>query len=474
MRDHVKKRLRFSLSSVAEIVAQRSPPTDCLLSRNLMRTKLSVFGLGYVGSVTAACFAREGHDVIGVDLNETKVNAVNSGHSPIAEAGLDHLIRDGVTQHKLRATVDADEAVNGSELSFICVGTPSAQNGDLDLNYVKRVSAEIGRALRRKREPHIVVVRSTMLPGTLETIVIPILEQSSGRKAGSDFGVCVNPEFLREGVSVEDFYSPPFTLIGSHDRTAAAAVHGLYAGIDAPILTVPPNTAEMVKCISNGFHAVKINFANEIGNICNELGMNSHEVMEVFCLDKKLNLSSRYLTPGFAFGGSCLPKDVRALTFKAEQLGVEVPMLSAVIHSNCNQIDRAVWMVMRTGKTRVGLFGLSFKCGTDDMRESPLVTLMQKLVSKGLEVVVCDPDVSVPRLVGANKEYIEHALPNIAQLLRSSIDAVLADAEVVVVGKEMDQFREIESKVREDQIIINLVYLFGKDQQTHRSASAVM
>ena len=456
------------------MVAKRSRSTDRLLTRSVVKMRLSVFGLGYLGSVTAACFAHAGHDVTGVELNQTKVKAINSGNSPIVEVGLDRLIRDGVAQHKLRATVDPDEAVNGSELSLICVGTPSEQSGDLDLTYVKRVSTEIGRALQRKREHHIVVVRSTMLPGTLETVVTPILEQSSGRKAGSDFGVCVNPEFLREGVSVEDFYSPPFTLIGSHDRTAAAAVRELYAGIDAPILTVAPKTAEMVKCISNGFHAVKINFANEIGNICNELGMNSREVMDVFCLDKKLNLSSSYLTPGFAFGGSCLPKDVRALTFKAKQLGVEVPLLSSVIHSNCNQIDRAVRMVMRTAKARVGLLGLSFKCGTDDMRESPLVTLMQKLISKGLEVVVCDPDVSVPRLVGANKEYIEHAIPNIAQLLRTNIDAVLADAEVVVVGKEMDQFRGIELKVRADQIIIDLVRMFGENQQTDRRASAVM
>src|SRR5437763_12107149 len=288
------------------MIAKRSRSTDCLLTRSVVKMRLSVFGLGYLGSVTAACFAHEGSELTAAKLDQTKFKPTNSGNSPIVEVGLDRLIRDGVAQHKLRATVDPEEAVNGSELSLICVGTPSAQNGDLDLTYVKRVSTEIGRALQRKREHHIVVVRSTMLPGTLETVVIPILEQSSGRKAGSDFGVCVNPEFLREGVSVEDFYTPPFTLIGSHDPTAVAAVRELYAGIDAPILTVAPKTAEMVKCISNGFHAVKINFANEIGNICNERGMKRREGVDLFCLTRKLNLSSSYLTFGFAFRCSCL------------------------------------------------------------------------------------------------------------------------------------------------------------------------
>ncbi|HYE66071.1 MAG TPA: nucleotide sugar dehydrogenase, partial [Pyrinomonadaceae bacterium] len=317
--------------------------------------KLSIFGLGYVGCVSAACFAREGHEVIGVDLNSVKVEIINGGQSPIVEAGVGELIGEMVKAKRLRATTDSSEAIHNSEMSLVCVGTPSQANGSLDLTYVKRVCKEIGAALETKRERHIVVIRSTMLPGTIESVVVPALEVYSGKKAGRDLGVCINPEFLREGSSLRDFYDPPFTLIGADEEDVAASVRRLYAGINAPLFVTPIKAAEMVKYACNCFHALKVSFANEIGNICKGLGVDSHEVMNVFCQDTKLNLSSYYLKPGFAFGGSCLPKDLRAIIYKARELDVDVPLLSSILQSNRQQIERAVEMVLRTGKKRIGV-----------------------------------------------------------------------------------------------------------------------
>jgi GDP-mannose 6-dehydrogenase len=422
--------------------------------------RLSVFGLGYVGCVSAACFAREGHEVLGVDVNRTKVDIINGGKSPIVEAGVGELIGEMVAGGRLRATTDSAEAVEGSEVSLVCVGTPSNPNGSLDLAYVKRVCQEIGGALERKRARHTVVIRSTMLPGTVETVVVPTLEVYSGREAGRDFGVCINPEFLREGTSLKDFYSPPFTLIGADEEDTAAVVRRLYAGVDAPVLVIAVKAAEMVKYACNCFHAVKVSFANEIGNVCKGLGIDSHEVMDAFCRDTKLNLSPYYLKPGFAFGGSCLPKDLRAVTYKAKELDVDVPVLSAVLQSNRLQVERAVEMVLRTGKKRVGLLGLSFKAGTDDLRESPTVTLIETLIGKGLKIAIYDRDVSLARLFGANKEYIEREIPHISQLMRESIGEVLEDAEVLIVGNKAEEFRQVGSKLRGDQVLIDLVRLF--------------
>jgi GDP-mannose 6-dehydrogenase len=334
---------------------------------------------------------------LGVDVNRTKVEIINGGKSPIVEAGVGELIGEMVARRKLRATTDPAEAVAASEISLVCVGTPSSPDGSLDLANVKRVCAEIGGALKTKRGPHTVVIRSTMLPGTVESVVVPTLEASSGRKAGRDFGVCINPEFLREGTSLKDFYSPPFTLIGADEEGAAASVRRLYAGIDAPILVVGVRTAEMIKYACNSFHALKVSFANEIGNLCKAFGIDSREVMDAFCLDTKLNLSPYYLKPGFAFGGSCLPKDLRALSRKAEMLGVDVPVLSAVLSSNRLQVERAVEMVLRTGKRRVGLLGLSFKAGTDDLRESPAVALVEALIAEGMELAIYDRNVAPAR-----------------------------------------------------------------------------
>jgi GDP-mannose 6-dehydrogenase len=423
--------------------------------------KLSVFGLGYVGCVSAACFAKEGHEVWGVDVNATKVEIINGGRSPIVEAGIGDLINEMVTLGRLRATTDSAEAVRNSELSLICVGTPSNQNGSLDLAYVKRVCQEIGAALETKSERHTVVIRSTMLPGTIEGVVIPTLEVYSGKKVGRDIGVSINPEFLREGTSLKDFYAPPFTLIGADEEDVAASVRRLYGKIDAPLYVTSIRAAEMVKYACNCFHALKVSFANEIGNICKALGIDSHEVMDVFCQDKKLNLSPYYLKPGFAFGGSCLPKDLRAITYKAKEVDVEVPVLASVLQSNRRQIERAYEMVLQTGKKRIGVLGFSFKAGTDDLRESPMVSLIELLIGKGMQLAIYDRDVSLARLFGANKEYIEREIPHISQLMRASVKEVLDSADVLIIGNKAEEFREIESELRGDQLVIDLVRLFN-------------
>jgi GDP-mannose 6-dehydrogenase len=422
--------------------------------------KLSVFGLGYVGCVSAACFAKEGHEVVGVDVNPLKVGIINDGQSPIVEAGVGELIAEMRAAGRLRATTDSRAAVLESDLSLVCVGTPSQSNGSLDLTYVKRVCQEIGAAIEEKRGRHIVVIRSTMLPGTIEAVVVPTLEVYSGRKAGRDFGVCINPEFLREGTSIKDFYAPPFTLIGADDEEVALVVGRLYAGVDAPLHVVAVKAAEMVKYACNCFHALKVSFANEIGNICKGLEIDSHEVMRVFCEDKKLNLSPYYLKPGFAFGGSCLPKDLRALQYKAKESDVEVPVLAAALASNRRQIERAVEMVLATGQRKVGVLGFSFKAGTDDLRESPMVALIETLIGKGLQLALYDRDVSLARLFGANKEYIEREIPHIAQLMRESVAEVLEAADVIVIGNKSEEFRAIDDELRDGQIVIDLVRLF--------------
>ncbi|HKP48066.1 MAG TPA: UDP-glucose/GDP-mannose dehydrogenase family protein [Pyrinomonadaceae bacterium] len=423
---------------------------------------ISVFGIGYVGCVSAACFAKAGHNVIGVDLNATKVGIINSGKSPIVENGLEELIGQMVTAGRLRAVTCPCDAIRETEMSLVCVGTPSNSNGSLDLRHVKKVCEEIGAAMKAKADRHTVVIRSTMLPGTIETVVIPTLEEFSGKKSNQDFGVCINPEFLREGSSLKDFYAPPFTLIGADDDTTAMLVRELYESVDAPLFVTSLKTAEMVKYACNCFHALKVSFANEIGNICKAAGIDSHEVMNVFTQDKKLNLSPYYLTPGFAFGGSCLPKDLRAINYKAKQLDVEAPVLAAILPSNRLQIERAVEMVLATGKKRVGILGFSFKAGTDDLRESPMVTLIETLIGKGLRLAIYDKDVSLAKLFGANKEYIEREIPHISQLMRSSVAEVMSEADVLVIGKKSQEFRTIESSVSNGQTVIDLVRLFDQ------------
>jgi GDP-mannose 6-dehydrogenase len=421
--------------------------------------QLSVFGLGYVGCVSAACFAQAGHEVLGADVNQTKVDIINSGKSPIVEPEIADLIAAAVAQGRLRATIDTTAAVLATDVSLICVGTPGQQNGSLDLTHIKRVCRQLGEAIEKKGRYHVVAMRSTMLPGTLHGVVIPALEVYSGKRAGKDFGVAINPEFLREGTSIADFHRPPFTLICSDDEEATAALSRLYAHIDAPLLVVGVREAEMVKYACNAFHATKVAFANEVGNLCKQLGIDSHRVMDVFCRDTKLNLSPYYLKPGFAFGGSCLPKDLRALTYKARSMDVETPLLQSLLQSNRLQIERAVEMVLRSGKKNVGVLGMSFKAGTDDLRESPMVTLIETLLGKGLRLHIYDRDVELARLFGANKEYIEREIPHISSLLRPSLDDVLAASEVLVVGKREPAYREAIDKADPACLVIDLVRL---------------
>ena len=421
--------------------------------------KVSVFGLGYVGSVSAAAFAADGHDVVGVDVHQGKVDAINAGRSPIVEPGLDDLLHEGVERGRLRATTNTDEAVHATELSLICVGTPSRKNGSLDLSYLTRVCEQIGTVLRDKRDYHVVVVRSTVLPGTTHAHVIPALERTSGKTYGEGFGVAVNPEFLREGSAIKDFRHPPLTLVGHNHAADAGPTTALYASLDAPLCSTSIRVAEMMKYTSNAWHAVKVVFANEIGNLCKRLEVDSHEVMDIFCKDDKLNLSPYYLKPGFAFGGSCLPKDVRALQYRAKELDLRMPLIESVLPSNQLQVQHAIDRIVETGARRVGLFGFSFKAGTDDLRESPMVILAEALLGKGYELRIYDRNVSLARLVGANKQYIEEQIPHLSRHLSDSLDEVIASAEVIVIGNGAPEFSEAVTRCRPDQTVIDLVRL---------------
>jgi len=427
--------------------------------------RISVFGLGYVGSVSAGCLASLGHDVIGVDTNPIKVNMINSGQSPVIEAGLDELISKGVKAGRVRADTRATEAIAASDVSLVCVGTPSDHNGSLNLAFVERVCGEIGQALASKEDYHTVVLRSTMLPGSTEERVIPILESASGRRAGQDFGVSFNPEFLREGTAVHDFHHPPFTLVGRLQDRGAQMVADLYTDIDAPLLVVPLKVAETVKYVNNAFHALKVAFANEIGNICKQQGVDSHQVMDIFCMDDKLNLSPYYLKPGFAFGGSCLPKDLRALLYHAHHMDLSVPVLEAILPSNELQVKRGFDLIKQTGRKKVGVLGFSFKAGTDDLRESPMVELIETLIGKGYHVKIYDKNVSLARLHGANKAYIEREIPHIATLMCQSMEKVLAESEVIIIGNKAPEFRQAFQKTRQDQVVIDLVRIMKDTQQ---------
>ena len=419
--------------------------------------RVSVFGLGYVGSVSAASFAADGHDVVGVDINPDKVAAVNEGRSPIVEPGLDELLRDGVARKRLRAVTSTADAVHNTDLSLICVGTPSRRNGSLDLSYLVRVCEQIGEAIRDKDTYHVVVVRSTVLPGTTHGQVIPALETYSGKKYGEGFGVSVNPEFLREGSALKDFRNPPLTLVGHNHAADAAPTKALYDRVDAPLCSTSIRVAEMMKYTSNAWHAVKVVFANEIGNLCKRVGVDSHDVMDIFCRDEKLNLSPYYLKPGFAFGGSCLPKDVRALQYRAKEVDLEMPLIESVLESNHLQVQHAIERIVEAGRKRIGLFGFSFKAGTDDLRESPMVVLAESLLGKGYQLCIYDRNVSLARLVGANRQYINEQIPHLSQHLCESIDEVIDRSDVIVIGNGSPEFSEAITRCRADQVVIDLV-----------------
>jgi GDP-mannose 6-dehydrogenase len=420
--------------------------------------KVSIFGLGYVGCVSAACLARQGHDVLGVDINAAKVDTIGRGESPIVEPGLAELIAEVVGSGRLRATTDGAAAIAATDVSMVCVGTPGHESGRLDTQYLERVAAEIGAALRHKDTPHVVLVRSTVLPGTVEEIIIPLLEQASGRSRGEALTVCANPEFLREGTSIADFFDPPFTVVGGADEETQALLQDLYVGVDGPFFHLEIRAAEMVKYACNAFHGLKVSFANEVGNICKALNIDSHRVMEVFCADTKLNISPAYLKPGFAFGGSCLPKDLRALVHRARHVDVEVPVLAATLDSNKQQVERATNMVLNAGNRRIGILGLSFKDGTDDLRESPMVMLVESLIGKGMDVKIYDRNVSRSGLIGANRAYLEQTIPHIWSLMSPTIDEVTASSDTIVVGSKSEEIRDL--KQQNGQVVIDLVRLF--------------
>src|SRR5262245_28935352 len=419
--------------------------------------KVSVFGLGYVGSVSAASFAADGHTVLGVDVAPAKVASLNEGRSPIVEKGLDELIRDNAASGRLRATTSTTEAVHETNLSLICVGTPSRRNGSLDLTYLERVCEQIGEALAEKNAYHVVVVRSTVLPGTTHGVVIPALERTSGKKYGSGFGVTVNPEFLREGTAIHDFRNPPMTLVGHNYKSDAQPTEALYSRVGAPLITTSIRTAEMIKYASNTWHALKVCFANEVGNLCKRLEIDSHEVMDIFCRDEKLNLSSYYLKPGFAFGGSCLPKDVRAMQYRAKEVDLDMPVIQSILGSNRLQIQHAIDLVEETGRKKVGLLGFSFKVGTDDLREGPIVILAEALLGKGYQLSIYDRNVSIARLVGANRDYINTQIPHLSSLLTESLDEVIDKSDVLVVGNAAPEFGDALTRTRPDQLIFDLV-----------------
>ncbi len=419
--------------------------------------RVSVFGLGYVGCVTAACLADDGHQVIGVDVNPDKVRSINAGDSPVSEPGLSGLIVQAVSSGRLKATGDAGEAIGASEIALICVGTPNRVNGSLDLSYLERVCRGIGLALGNSHACHTVVVRSTVLPGTTENCVIPILEQTSKRQAVSDFGICVNPEFMREGSALRDFREPPFTLVGELTTGKAGdELAQLYAGVQAPLIRTAARTAEMLKYINNAWHALKVAFANEIGTLCETEAVDADILMSLFCRDTRLNISTAYLRPGFAFGGSCLPKELRALAYHARSRDLHLPLLESVLPSNEEHIRRAMQQIAATGNKRVALLGLAFKDNTDDLRDSPLVTLAEALIGKGYDLHIYDPDVQLDRLTGANKASIERELPHISRLLAGSGEAAIEQAQVVVVGRSSRAFAHLVDEYRDRRVIVDL------------------
>ncbi|MGH7432462.1 MAG: nucleotide sugar dehydrogenase [Candidatus Methylomirabilales bacterium] len=418
--------------------------------------RVSVFGLGYVGCVTGACLAKAGHEVLGMDVSAEKAAMVNAGVSPVVEPGLAPLLAALVEKGWFRATTSCEEAVGNSDLSLICVGTPGRANGQLEVDAVARVGNQIGSALRGRRGAYTVVLRSTVLPGTTERVLVPALLTGARRDLGSSLSVAVNPEFMREGSSLRDFAVPPFTLVGCEDPSTVSVLRELYAGVEAPFVPTSVRTAEMVKYVANAFHALKVSFANEIGDACAALGADAQEVMRVFLMDRKLNISEAYLRPGFAFGGSCLPKDLRALLYAARAADVSLPLLSAILPSNEGQIRRGVQAVLETRMRRVGVVGLSFKPGTDDLRESPMVSLVETLIGKGCEVRILDRNVSIARLLGANRRYIEEEIPHIASLMCDSVEALLEHAEVLVIGNGGEEAAAVLSAVDPHHVVVDL------------------
>jgi GDP-mannose 6-dehydrogenase len=422
--------------------------------------KISIFGLGYVGAVSLACLSRDGHDVIGVDIDRTKLDLILAGKTPVVEEGMVELMARVAASGKVTVTTSSLRAVVDSEISLVCVGTPSAANGSQDQSAILRLAEEIGRAIAEKREPHVVVFRSTLVPGTVENTLRPIVEAMSGKKDGQDFFLCFQPEFLREGSSIRDYDKPPLTVVGSNHAYPVERLRALFGHLPCKFVETSVRSAEMMKYSCNNFHALKITFANETARLCEALGVDAFEVMDLVCQDTQLNISRAYLRPGFAFGGSCLPKDLRATAYLAKTHDVEIPMLAAIMSSNRNHLDLAIQKLLATGKRKIGFVGLSFKTGTDDLRESPLVTLAEQLIGKGMQLSIYDPEVHLAQLLGANRSFIEKHLPHIGQMLRPDLEGVIDESEVLVVGLAgQTVFDVLENRCRSDQILLDLVNL---------------
>ncbi len=421
--------------------------------------KISVFGLGYVGCISAACLAKNGHEIIGVDINKQKVDLINQGMATVLEKDLDKIIENAVTSSKLKATTNIEEANLNYEDSLICVGTPSNPNGSLNIAHIKKVCEEIGNVLSKKSDFHVVTIRSTVLPGTTGGILIPALEKSSDKEVWTDFGICVNPEFMREGSGIYDFYHPERIVIGTSDEKTGNLIETMYEDVDAPIVKTDIKTAEMTKYVDNAFHGLKVTFANEIGNICKKMEIDSHEVMDIFCMDKKLNLSPYYLKPGFAFGGSCLPKDLRALLYKTKKDDLECSVLASILQSNQKQIEKGIDLIISQGKKNIGIFGLAFKSETDDIRESPIVQIIETLLGKGYNIRIYDNSVFLPNVIGANQAFIEEKIPHITSLFSSSLEEVVRNSEVLVTSNKNDAFKKIPKLMKDGQILIDFVRL---------------
>lgn len=420
--------------------------------------KISILGLGYVGAVSLACLARDGHSVIGVDVDQAKLDLIRGGKTPVVEEGMVDLMAQAAANGRVSVTTDVIQAVTDSDLSLICVGTPSAPNGSQDQSAMLRLAHDLGRAMRQKSDEHVFVFRSTLVPGTVEEVLRPIIEQESGKKDGADFHVCFQPEFLREGTSIRDYDKPPFTIVGANAEAPVARLRELFAHLPCEIHATSIRAAEMVKYCCNNFHALKITFANETARLCEALDVDAFEVMDLVCKDRQLNISPAYLKPGFAFGGSCLPKDLRATLYMSKMRDVELPMHAGIVQSNRAHIDHAIAKVLASGRRRVGMIGLSFKTGTDDLRESPLVLLAEHFIGKGLALKVYDPEVHLSRLLGANRRFIEQHIPHLDSLIHGDIETVIAQSDVLVVGlSDARTFDALKRLVREDQTVLDLV-----------------
>jgi GDP-mannose 6-dehydrogenase len=418
---------------------------------------ISVFGLGYVGCVSLGCLAKNGHHVIGVDTNPTKINQINSGKATIIEKEVDVIIAEQRSAERIVATDNVLEAVSGSDISIIAVGTPSTDKGHLNLQFIFKVAEDIGEALKSKSSFHIIAIRSTIMPGTCDNVA-SLIEKISGKKRNLDFAIVDNPEFLREGTAVRDYYNPPLTLIGSDNPQAAEKVADLYRQLPAEIIITDLKTAEIMKYINNTYHALKISFGNEVGNICAELGIDSHKVMEIFCKDKQLNISPYYFKPGFAFGGSCLPKDLKGLQTLAHDLYVEVPLIESINRTNEIQIQRAIKLIYKYNNKKLGFLGLSFKAGTDDLRNSPTVSIIETLLGKGCNIVIYDKNINMAMLTGTNKDYIDSRIPHLSNLLVKNPEIIVNECDVVVVNTREPEFLKLVLEV-DHKLIIDFVRL---------------